>query len=105
MKLSKSIRLSRLSIRDIRDQTDYATSDALVESLHALRVTHNVPIERYLRDLTERRVDAISFTRDAPYYYFFARRIGRSVAVTYKEAKRVIEFSLPIEEIEKVLLA
>jgi hypothetical protein len=105
VKLSKSIRLSRLSIRDISNRTDYATSEALVESLHALRVTHNVPIERYLRDLTSGRVDSISFTKDTPYYYFFARKVGSSVAVTYKEASRVVEFSIPIEEIGKVLLA
>jgi hypothetical protein len=105
MKLSKSIRLSKLSIRHISEQTDYATSEALVESLHLLRATYNVPIDHYMRDLIDKKVDSISFTKDSPYYYFFARRLGSSIAVTYKETTRVIEFSLPMQEAEKVLAA
>jgi len=103
--LARSVRLSKLSIRSIHDQTNYATSEALIESIHALRVTHNVPIERYLRDLTEGKVDSISITKDDPYHYFYARVLAGSVAVTYKEAQRIIEFALPLADVEKVLLA
>ncbi len=101
----QSIRLSKLSIRQVNESTDYATTDTLMESLNTLRVTYNVPINQYMRDLLEKRVDSISFTKDSPYYYFFARRLGGSIAVTYKETSRVIEFSLPLQEAEKMLIA
>jgi hypothetical protein len=76
-----------------------------VESLNTLRVTYNVPINEYLRDLIDRKVDSISFTKDNPYYYFYGRRLDRLLAVTFKEAGKVVEFSLPLQEVEKTLFA
>jgi hypothetical protein len=101
--LNQSFRLSKLSIRHISEQTDYATGETLIESLLTLRVKHNVPVDRYIEDLIERKVDSISITKDSPYYYFFARRLEGAIAVTYKEAGRVIEFSLPMQEAQKML--
>ena len=100
-----SFRLSKLSIRQVSERTDYATNEALVESLHTLRATYNVPINQYMRDLLEQKVDSISFTKDSPYYYFYARRLDRAIAITFKEAERVIEFSVPLHEVEKMLIA
>lgn len=87
------------------ERTDYATTDALVESLHTLKATYDVPIGQYMRDLVEKRVDSISFTKDSPYYYFYARTLGPNIAVTFKKAGTVIEFSLPLQEAEKTLIA
>ncbi len=100
-----SIRLSKLSIRQVSERTDYATSETLVESLQLLRARYSVPIDKYVRDLLEHRVDSISFTKDSPYYYFTARLLGSAMAVTYKESDRVIQFSLPVQEAEKMLIA
>lgn len=100
----QSIRLSKVSIRQVNDSTEYATTDTLMEALSTLRVTYNVPINQYMRDLLERRVDAISLTKDSPYYYFYARRLDHAVAVTFKQTGKVIEFSLPLQEAEKTLI-
>ena len=56
-------------------------------------------------DLVHGKIDSISFTKDSPYRYLFARRLGSSIAVTYKEEAKIIEFSLPVEEAERTLTA
>ncbi len=101
----KHIHLSRIEIRGISRQTDYATSEALVESLSTLRATHSIPIDKYIRDLLEQRVDSISFTKDRPYYYFHARRFEASLSFTIKDSEKIIDFSVPLREVEKMLTA
>jgi len=101
----EQMRLSRVSIRETKEKTDYAKSETLVESLNAFRATCGVPIQRYVRDILEGKIDSISFTKDKPYCYLFARRFERLLSVTIKESGRVIDFSLPLLDAEKMLIA
>jgi len=103
--MQKDIRLSKVSIHRVIGDIDYASDEALLESLNTIRVAWNVPIAGYVRDLIEGRVDAISFTRDEPFYYFSARRMTDSLSVTIKDASRVIDFSVPLRDAEKMLIA
>lgn len=105
MGTTNSIRLSKISIRQVNDSTDYATTEALAESLNTLRATYNLPINQYMRDLFDGRVDSISLTKDDPYYYFYARKLKEAIAVTFKQTGRVVEFSLSLQEAEKTLIA
>jgi len=103
--VAKNLHLSKLSVHRFTNESEYASSDALVESLNTARATLNVPIGKYVRDLVEGRVDSISFTKDRPYYYFFGRRFEKLLSITIKEAERIIEFSIPLHEAEKILTA
>jgi len=84
-------------------ETNYASDDALMESLNTIKATSNIPIGKYLRDIVEGRVDSISFTKDRPYYYFFGRRFEKSLSITIKESEKVIDFSIPLQKVEKIL--
>jgi hypothetical protein len=101
--MARQLRLSRVSIRESNEKTDYASTETLVESLNAFRATSNVPVHRYIRDLLEGKIDSISFTKDKPYCYFFARRFELLLSLTIKENERVIDFSLPLLDAEKIL--
>jgi hypothetical protein len=79
--------------------------ETLAESLNTLRATYNLPINQYMRDLFEGRVDSISLTKDDPYYYFYARKLKEAIAVTFKQINRVVEFSLPLQEAQRTLTA
>ncbi|MCX6659620.1 MAG: hypothetical protein NTX81_04480 [Candidatus Bathyarchaeota archaeon] len=103
--MPKALNLSKYSVYRVIGNTDYASNDALTESLKAMSVVWNIPINRYLRDLLERTVDSISFTKDKPYCYFFARRLEKSLSITIKEAEKIIELSVPLGEVEKILMA
>jgi hypothetical protein len=70
-----------------------------------MRAAWDVPVDKYIRDLVEGKVDSISFTRDRPYHYFFARRFEKSLSITIKDAERIIDFSIPLQEVEKILAA
>lgn len=59
--------------------------DTLLESLNAVRAVWNIPVAKYVRDLVEGTVDAISLTKDDPYLYFFARHFEESLSITIKE--------------------
>ena len=101
--MSKTIRLTKLSIRRVTDETSYATSDSLMESLNTIKAVWNIPINNYLQDMLEGRLDSISFTKDKPYHYFFGRRFEKTLSITIKDDEKVIDFSIPLYEIEKIL--
>jgi hypothetical protein len=101
--LAKNVQLSRVTIRKVDQETDYASSEGLLECINALKATTQIPIARCFRDLLEQRVDCFSFTKDQPYLYFFARRLDKALAVTIKEANRVIDFSVPIREMQEII--
>lgn len=103
--MPRNVHLSKVSIRRVIGETDYASNDTLLESLNAVRAVWNIPVVKYVRDLVEGRVDAISLTKDNPYLYFFARRFEESLSITIKDAERVIDFSVPLRDVEKILIA
>jgi len=105
MIMPKDIHLSKVSIRRVMGETEYATDDVLMESLSTMRALLDVPIGKYVRDLVNGVVDTISFTKDEPYYYFFARRFQDSLSVSIKDVERIIEFSVPLRDAEKMLIA
>lgn len=97
--MTENLRLSKISIREVKKDTNYASNETLMESLNTIRATWDIPIDKYFQDLLEEKVDSISFTKDEPYYHFFARRFNKSLSVTIKETERVIDFSTPLQEI------
>jgi uncharacterized protein YoxC len=101
--LAKSVQLSRVTIRKVDQETNYASNEGLLECINTLKATTQIPIARYFRDLLEQKVDCFSFTKDQPYLYFFARRLDKALAVTIKEINRVIDFSVPIREMQEII--
>ncbi len=102
--MSRNLHLSKVSVRRVTSETDYADNEDLIESLNTMRAVWNVPIENYIRDLLDRKVDAVSLTKDKPYYYFFARRFEKSLSITIKESEKVVDFSIPLHEAQKMLI-
>ncbi|MGB9023816.1 MAG: hypothetical protein WCC94_10335 [Candidatus Bathyarchaeia archaeon] len=103
--MSKSVHLSRVSIRRTVGETQYASDSTLSESLNTIQAAWGIPVAGYVRDLIEGRVDAVSLTKDEPYCYFFARRVTDFLSITIKDGEQVIEFSVPLRDAEKLLIA
>jgi hypothetical protein len=70
-----------------------------------MRASQGISIDKYIGDLLKGTVDAISFTKDDPYCYFSARRMTSSLSITIKDATRIIDFSVPLLDAEKILTA
>ncbi len=85
-------------------KTDYASDESLMESIHTMNAVWNISLHKYLEDLGNGVVDSVSFTKDKPYHYFFARRYRNNIAITIKETDKTINFSIPSQDITKILI-
>ncbi len=96
--------LSKISIQAVKKDIEYADSQAINESIAAISAKYRITLLKYLGDLARGEIDSVSVTKDKPYCYFFARRFEDSLSVTVKESDRIIEFSYPIAELERLIL-
>jgi len=101
--MRETIKLSKFKINRIVGETNYASDESLIESIKTMKAVWNIPILQYLKDLMDGSVDSVSFTKDKPYYYFFGRRFKKSISITIKEDEKTIEFSIPLEEVNKII--
>ena len=101
--MSKTLHLTKLSVRRVTGETEYASTEALMESLNTIKAAYNIPINKYIRDMLDGTIDSVSFTKDKPYCHFFGRRFENSLSITIKEAEKIIDFSIPLCEVGKIL--
>jgi len=101
--MSKTLNLTKLSVHRVTGETGYASNGALMESLSTMEAVWKIPIKKYIRDLLDGKIDSISLTKDKPYFYFFGRCFEKSLSITIKEAEKIIDFSIPLCEVEKIL--
>lgn len=102
--MAKTSRLSKISIRSInvKQDTEYADTQALTEALITLASKYHIPLGKYVSDLVHGRVDCITLTKDKPYFYYYARRHEGNISMSVKELDRIIEFTIPTSEAEKL---
>jgi hypothetical protein len=96
--------LSKISIQAVKDDTEYADSQAINESIAALSAKYRIDLVKYLGDLARGEIDSVSVTKDKPYFYFFARRFEDSLSIAIKESDRIVEFTYPIAELERLVV-
>ena len=100
--MTKTVRISKISIRSTKEETEYADTGAVTEAILTLSAKHHLPLGKYVQDLLDANVDSISVTKDKPYCYFFARRFDQNISISIKEEDKIIDFSIPTVEAEKL---
>ncbi|MBS7626656.1 hypothetical protein KEJ51_06435 [Candidatus Bathyarchaeota archaeon] len=94
--------ISKVYIKSSRRKVGYATIDYIIESLHLMRVKDNLPVFEALNLLAEGRIDSISFSRDVPHCYFYARshRDVISIIIRKVDEGKDIEFQIPTKTLK-----
>jgi hypothetical protein len=92
--------LTKVYSRKVKKEINYTTTKNVLEELHILELQKGWAILQNLKILKERKADSFSFTRDHPYYYFYARATEESIIIKLKTKKKEIEFRIPIKEID-----
>ena len=91
-----TVKLTKIISRPLRSEIDYATTESLLSLLHDMEARRDVPIFDSLKVLMQRKVDSVSFSRDRPYFYFFARLNRAKVSVSIASSDKDLEFPIPI---------
>ncbi len=101
---AKPAKLSKISIRSVKvdHETEYADSQGLTDSLNTLTARYQISLGKYFRDLINGTIDCVTLTKDKPSFYFYARRYDKNISISLNESDRIIEFSIPIDEAEKL---
>ncbi|MGA3193255.1 MAG: hypothetical protein ABSD73_12275 [Candidatus Bathyarchaeia archaeon] len=96
--------LNRVEIRQTTDETDYATSESAFAFLRTVAARDALPIFEFLRQLSNRKVDSVSLSREAPYRYLFASVSGSTVTVIFKEEKKTVEMCFPFHTMKNLFV-
>jgi len=94
----KNLHLSKVLIHQTIEEKTYASSQTFTDFLNILKATLAVPVEDYLQNLIDGKVHSLSFTKNDPYCYFFARRFQNNILITVKDRIRIIDFTLSLNK-------
>lgn len=96
--------LNRVEIRQTTDKTDYATSESAFAFLRTVAARDALPIFDFLRQLSNRKVDSVSLSKETPYRYLFASVSGDTVTVMFKEETKTVEMQFPFHAMKSLFV-
>jgi len=90
-------RISKVYVKSSKRKVEYATLEYIFESLHLMKARDDLPVFRLLDILADGKVDSISFNRDDPHCYFYARAHKDYVSMIIRKSSegKDIEFQIP----------
>lgn len=91
--------ISKVYIKSSKRKVEYATIDYVPESLYLMRARDNLPVFDLLDVLVNGRIDSVSFSRNSPHCYFYARirKDFISIIIRQLDEGKDIEFQVPLE--------
>ena len=104
-KLALHKQITRVSVRSASGNTQYATSEYLLESLESLRTKYNLPLRQALGFIVSRRTDSVSLGKENPYLRFHANLIRNVVHISIQEQARDMSFQIPLSFLTSMQLA
>ena len=96
--------LNKVEIRQFSNETDYATTESAVDFLRTVAARDTLPIFDFLKQLSKRKVDSLSLSKDNPYRYLFAMVSGSTVSVIFKEESKTVELSFPFDKLNDIFV-
>lgn len=93
--------LTKVYSRKAEKELNYTTPEHILQELGILEKQVGWSILETFELLIERKADSFSFTKDRPYHYFYARITEDSIIIKLRTKRKDIEFSLPLESLEK----
>lgn len=104
-KLALHKQITRVSVRSASGDTQYATSEYLLESLESLRIKYDLPLKQALAFIITRRIDSVSLGKENPYLRFHANLIRNMVHISIRESSRDVTFQVPLSSLASVQFA
>jgi len=100
--MNRAGHISKVYIKSSRKKTEYATTDYILESLYLMRTRDNLPVFELLIILANGNVDSVSFSRDSPHCYFYARIHKDFISMIIRKSHegRDVEFQVPLETLK-----
>ena len=95
--MGQSSYISRIYFKSSKRKVEYATIDYILESLYLMKAKDNLPVFKLLEILSGGYVDSVSFSRDAPHFYFYARahKDYISIIIRMSDKDKEMEFQVP----------
>jgi len=87
--------LAKVKVNHYGTDTQYATEEYVLESLHALKAKYGLPIFELLKALGK-NMDSISLSRDQPYLSFYARKTRDTLRIIIRQQGEDIQLQAPI---------
>ncbi len=100
--MTRTVRILKVYIKSSKRKVEYATIDYILESLYLMKVKEDLPVFRLLDILAEGNVDSVSFSRDIPHCYFYARAHKDSISIIIRKSDegKDIEFQVPLKTLK-----
>lgn len=95
--------LTKVVNRRIDRQVDYATPKGVVALLREYSEKRDLPLIQMLEILAERRVNSVSFTKDSPYFRFYASSNSNQARITINTDKGEYETTLDFSQLTNEL--
>lgn len=93
--------LTKVYSQTATKEINYTTPKYIIQELKLLERQLDWSIFKALDLLKERKADSFSFTKDRPFHYFYARIIEENIVVRLRTEEKNVEFTLPVENLEK----
>jgi len=87
--------LTKVKVSQYRTDSQYATEEYVLESLHALKVKYGVPIFQLLSTLGK-NMDSVSLSKDKPYLSFYARKTRDTLRIIIRQQGQDIQLQAPL---------
>ncbi len=99
----KVTHLTKVINRRIEREVDYATPKGVVALLREYAEKRDLPLIRMLEILAERHVNSVSFTKDAPYFRFYASANTTQARITINTENGEYETTVDLSQFSKGL--
>jgi hypothetical protein len=94
--------ISKVYIKSSKKKVEYATIDYILESLYLMKAKDELPVFKLLDLLFDGKIDSVSFSRDSPHCYFYARMHTDyiSMIIRRSEEGKDMEFQVPLKTLK-----
>ena len=93
--------LAKVRISQYEADSQYATKEYILESLHALKAKYGIPIFQLLMTLGG-CADSISLSKDKPYLSFYARKTRNSLCIIIRQQGEDVQLQAPLSILETI---
>jgi len=95
---------SKISIRKSQQNAEFDTEDNILLYLRKIQENEDLPVFESLNILLQGKINTVSFSKDNPYRYFYARLDRDSISVKLRKLREEIEFKVKPKTLRKSYL-
>lgn len=96
-------RIVKVRLKKTGAVSNYATSEAIFSLFREFEKKRSLPVFDILKILIQGKVNSISFTKDAPYFYFYSRSDENEVLIKFNDLEKEIEIPISLEVLKNII--